>query len=92
MRIIVIVALGLCLVGCASKPPGYETDTKHADGSPVTQEDRAKMQEVRANMLQDRVKECRRLYQMLGDRSLAPMQVEVIRVSMNKLSCAGLVP
>jgi hypothetical protein len=92
MRIIAIVALGLCVSGCAGKPPGYETSTMHADGSPVTQEDRAEMQRRRDETQQLRLTECRRLYQMFGDRSLAPMQIEAVRVSYNTKHCAEVAP
>jgi hypothetical protein len=39
-----------------------------------------------------RVANCRRLYGLLGDRSLTAQQVEAIRVSMNMHSCGGIVP
>ena len=32
--------------------------------------------------------ECQRLYAMLGDRTLTPMQIEAVRVTMNTNFCA----
>jgi ribosomal protein L16/L10AE len=43
-------------------------------------------------MNRSHVDECKRLYQMLGDRSLTPQQIEAARVSMNVHFCAGVVP
>jgi hypothetical protein len=73
------------LCGCASKPPGYESYSNHADGSPVTAEEHT-------DMNRRKEEECQRLYQFLGDRTLTPQQVEAIRVSMNAHFCARLVP
>ena len=67
------------------KPPGCESYSNHADGSPVTAEEHT-------DMNRRKKEQCQRLYQLLGDRTLTPQQVEAIRVSMNAHFCAGLVP
>jgi hypothetical protein len=65
----------------------YESDICHADGTPVTEADRAEAKR-RADVAQQvTIAECQRLYTMLGDRTLTPMQVEAIRVSMNTRHC-----
>jgi hypothetical protein len=80
-----IAALLLAACDLTTRAPGYETSTMHADGSPVTAEEKAEA-------LSRHKSECQRLYGMLGDRSLTAQQIEAIRVSMNAKLCAGLVP
>jgi len=69
------------LCGClTTSPPGYETSEFHADGRPVTPEEKAERQ-------RRHTQECRRLYLLLGDRTLTPAQIDAVRVARNANFC-----
>jgi hypothetical protein len=95
MKKLLLVA-ALVLAGCADFKRAiygrcygadYESSTCHADGTPVTEVDRAETMRRADEARQTNIAECQRLYTMLGDRTLTPMQIEAIRVSMNTRRC-----
>ena len=88
----------LVLAGCADikaamnggcHAAGYESSDCHADGTPVTEAERAETTRRADVARQTNIAECQRLYTMLGDRTLTPMQIEAVRVSMNARRCSA---
>lgn len=75
-------AVGLPCVGAT-----YESSDCHANGTPVTAAEKVKV-------AHQRIETCRHLYQMMGDHSLSPMQMEAVRVEWNTRWCSssGFVP
>jgi hypothetical protein len=66
---------------------GNESSDCHANGIPVTAAEKVEV-------AHQRIETCRHLYQMMGDHSLSPMQMEAVRVEWNTRWCSssGFVP
>jgi hypothetical protein len=78
---IALLIVATCpLSGCLTAAPGYETTDFHANGTPVASEEKAEQQRRHQQ-------ECRRLYLLLGDRSLTPAQIDAVRVARNANFC-----
>jgi hypothetical protein len=80
IALLIVAACPLC--GCLTTAPGYETTDFHANGTPVTAEEKAEQNRRHQQ-------ECRRLYLLLGDRSLTPAQIAEVRLKRNAMFCIG---
>ena len=67
---------------------GFVVHLRTRAGTPVTEAERAENMRRADVARQATIAECQHLYTMLGDRTLTPMQIEAVRVSMNTRRCS----